>query len=124
MNSRLLNFNTVKIRFLRHYVLHTLKNFFESNRFVISILPTIEYEGDSQHKLLHFTIIGTNKNNGASPVAPSFQQVDDLIKERFISIKDGDLVEKDTSEITETQICCLNPVDFFKSTQSYKKFWK
>ncbi len=120
--KELSNYET-KIRFLRHYVLHTLKSFFESNGFVISILPTIEYEGDRQHKLLHFTVIGTNKNNDANPVAPSFQQVDNLIKEKFISINDGDFVEKDTSKITETQICCLNPVDFFKSTQSYKKFW-
>ncbi len=113
-----------RIRFLRNYVITTVKNFFEHNGFIAEFLPTIEYEGDNKHKLLHFTVIGTNKKDDATPVAPSFQKVDDLIKERFITIDEEELVEKVTEKISESNLNSCNPVDIFESSKSYNKFWK
>ena len=111
-----------KARFLRSYVIETLKNFFQYNDFVPEFLPVIEYEGVNKHQLLHFTVLGASKKE-KSGTAPFFQKIPDLLKQKFITIENNEFVNKKTKDIDESDVD-LNPVNNFSNSKSFKQLWQ
>ncbi len=111
-----------KARFLRSYVIETLKNFFQYNDFVPEFLPVIEYTGINEHKLLHFTVLGASKKE-KSGTAPFFQKIPDLLKQKFITIENNTFVNKKTNNIDESDVE-INPVNIFSNSKSFKSLWK
>ncbi len=111
-----------RTRFLRLYIIKTLKNYFEYNGFIPEFLPVIEYLGVNEHKLLHFTIIGIAKTEKTGS-APSFQDFSKLIHQKFITIVNSEFKIKEIKEINEFDIE-TDPVRSLANSKSFKKLWQ
>lgn len=111
-----------KARFLRSYVIETLKNFFQYNNFVPEFLPVIEYKGVKEHNLLHFTVLGASKNEKTG-VAPSFQNISTLLQQKFISIVNNEFTNKKVNKIEEIDVE-IDPVKSFSNSKTYKNLWQ
>ena len=122
LSNRNLKKSEKKTRVLRSYVIETLKSFFQYNDFVPEFLPVIEYQGVKEHKLLHFTVLGASKKE-KSGMAPFFQNIDSLLKQKFITIENNQFVNKKTKNINELDVD-LNPVSIFSSSKNFKQLWQ
>ncbi|QTA79433.1 Uncharacterized protein dnl_17030 [Desulfonema limicola] len=110
-----------RARYLRSYVIETLKNFFQYHDFVPEFLPVIEYEGVNKHQLLHFTVLGASKKEKTG-TAPFFQNIPDILKQKFITIENNQFVNKKTNNINEVDVE-INPVNIFSSSKAFKLLW-
>ena len=111
-----------KARFLRSYVIITLENFFRNNGFVPHFLPVIEYVGINEHQLLHFTVLGASKKEKAAGIAPFFQEVPDLLKQKFLKIENNEFVNKEINSINELDVE-INPVNIFSNSKAFRHLW-
>ena len=106
-----------KKRLLRMYVIESLTYLFNNYNFKLELLPTIHYEGVNSHKLLHFTVMGTQIENLET------QEINyELLKQKFICINNKEFVNCNHKNIEEniTQLCS---VESFKQTDTFCKIW-
>lgn len=108
-------------RFLKSYVLESLKEYFKTQGFIPEFLPVIFYQGVGEHKLLHFTILGTSMAEKTG-TAPFFQNLSELLRQKFIIASDNGFELMNTENIKENKIS-LNPVEIFSSSTTYDKLW-
>jgi len=109
-------------RFLKSYIIDALKNYFIVHGFIPDFFPTILYKGIGGQHLLHFTVIGTSQIGRTGP-ANCFQNMLDLIKQKFLTINSGRIELLTVNNIDEIDIS-NNPIEIFNSSKSYNKFWK
>ena len=116
-----------KARLLRSYTIQNLKTFFTSNGFIPEFLPTINYNGKPLPRskkdfiLLHFSILGTQMKEAAG-VAPFYQNMDELIKQNFIYVRDGDIQEIEVPNLKEEKVQ-YTPIEYITKSKSFIKHW-
>jgi hypothetical protein len=108
-------------RLLRYYFYDILKDHFKANGFIPDFLPTILYEGAGKNKLMCFTLIGTFVKN-PSATAPFNQQIDSLIKQKFIYPNKGELNVLDGIDFERN--ISTNPIDELVNLSTYKGLWE
>ena len=125
--------NEKSAHLLRSYTILNLKEYFISNGFIPEFLPTINYNGkpkrkirgidSGDHILLHFSVLGTQMEQAAG-VAPFYQDLEDLIKQKFIYIRDGEVVTQEI-QLHEDEIeVKFTPEINISESNSFKKYWK
>jgi hypothetical protein len=110
-----------KIRLLKLYTFHVLKNHFCSRQFIPDFLSPIYYEGTGNHWLICFTVIGTYEKT-ASGSAIFNQDIAKLLYSKFL-IADKDSIkplENDNFEETNTE---ADPVKLFGNSETYNRHW-
>ncbi len=108
-------------RFLKSYVLESLKEYFKTQGFIPGFLPVIYYRGTGDSALLHFTVFGTAMLEKTG-TAPFYQDICRLLKQRFITTgKDG--FELMNNEYIPEEEVFVNPVEIFSSSHTYKRYW-
>ncbi|MCK4761308.1 MAG: hypothetical protein KAW12_03850 [Candidatus Aminicenantes bacterium] len=110
-----------KPRFLKSYMLDSLKEYFKTQGFIPEFLPVIYYQGVGGNKLLHFTIFGTGMPEKTG-TASFFQDIPELLKQKFITVLDNkfELLKEGNIEENDVQ---LNPTEIFSKSKTYKKYW-
>jgi len=115
-------------RKLRSYAIQNIETYFSSKGFIPEFLPTINYNGlplprsKKDTILLHFTVLGTQMQEAAGK-APFYQNVEDLIKQNFIYIKDGNIQSNAIANLTETEVQ-FNPENYLINSESFKRYWQ
>jgi len=110
---------------VKAFVYHNLIQFFTQNNFIPEFLPTIFYEGDNNHPLLFFTIVGTQVE-AKSGVPTPFQKIKDLVNCKFMSITDDENFVHNEKLVLENDVGWgnnLNPLHLFKKSKTCKKLW-
>lgn len=117
-----------KARLLRSYTIQNLKTFFTSNGFIPEFLPTINYNGKPLPKgkgrrfiLLHFTVLGTQMAQRAG-VAPFYQNIDDVIRQNFIYVRDGVIQEVKIPDVEEQDVN-YTPEEYMLNCESFVRHW-
>ncbi len=107
-------------RILRAFVYDNINSIFSHYGFNSEFLPVINYTGNGNHKLLHFTVIGTKMSLTAGR-ATAFQKIESFVSEKFIDIENNtfqnivsDMEEKDVN---------VNSLNVFKNSKTFKKLW-
>jgi len=109
------------IRLLRLYLITTLSQQFCSCQFIPEFFPSLYYEGSGGNKLICFTVLGTFDDN-PSAVAPFFQNIEELISEKFLNpqkTKIEHLIQKNVTELN----CIKDPIKNIESFKSYNESW-
>lgn len=114
-------------RVLKAYVFKVMRDAFGHYGFIPEFLPVIRYKGvntgNNKNILLHFTIVGTYNTPSPGGVSIS-QQADRFLKQKFVSVEDGNFVPLTYNEtFTETNPK-TNPIELFQKTQVFKRFWQ
>jgi hypothetical protein len=109
------------VRLLRYYFLDILRQHFTASGFIPSFYPTILYEGIGENKLMCFTILGTYYKQ-ASAIAPFYQEIQRLIRERFLYPKNQEIISLNcfSKEID----LISDPIKQFESFPAISKLWK
>ncbi len=95
-----------KAHLLRSYTIQNLKTYFAAHGFIPEFLPTINYNGKPMQGtpngivLLHFTVLGTQMQADTG-IAPFYQSVEDLLQQKFIYIRDGEVVENPEKKVCQ-----------------------
>ncbi|KAA6325383.1 hypothetical protein EZS27_025400 [termite gut metagenome] len=116
-----------KARLLRSYTIQNLKAFFISNGFIPEFLPTINYNGKpiprskNDFILLHFSVLGTQMTTAAG-IAPFYQKIDELIKQNFIYVRNGNVQDIKIPNIEEMDVQ-YTPEDYITGCDSFVKHW-
>jgi len=111
------------IRLLKAYVFDVLRNFFCDCGFTPEFLPVINYIGAGSKRknwLLLFTIIGA-ENRGVSR-AQYFQDTEDLLNQKFLTIKKKKIDHRHQQGIDENE-CFKNSIEAFCNSECYKNLW-
>ncbi|MCK5058222.1 MAG: hypothetical protein KAT34_16335 [Candidatus Aminicenantes bacterium] len=110
-----------KSRFLKSYVLDSLKDYFKTEGFIPEFLPVIFYEGVGGYKLLQFTVLGTSKTEKTG-TAPFFQSISELLWQKFIIASEKGFKLMNAENIEETDVN-LDPRKIISSSKTYEKLW-
>ena len=86
-------------------------------------LPTILYKGTKGINLLHFTVIGTKVQIGASGTAGWNQCIKEVCKQKIITVENGTFSRIELEDIEETD-SALNPVRSFSNSKLYRELWR
>jgi len=109
------------IRLLKAYIFDILKSFFCNYGFTPEFLPVIYYKGAGKENwLLLFTIIGAENENVAR--AQYFQNTENLLKQKFLTIKSNSLDHWHQINIDEIE-CLKDSVEAFCNSECYKNLW-
>lgn len=115
--------STKSIRLLKAYIFDILKNYFCDCGFTPEFLPVINYIGAGRGRknwLLLFTVIGA-VNKGVAR-AQYFQSTDDLLNQKFITIKEKKIDYWHQKGIDE-KVCFSDSVEAFCNSECYKNLW-
>jgi hypothetical protein len=110
------------IRLLKLYVFYVLRDHFCNCQFIPEFLPPIYYEGIGNKWLMLFTIIGTYFGSTASASAPFFQNEEELLKNKMLTINLKRVECLNIKDIKEAEVI-TDSVELFTRTISYKKHW-
>jgi hypothetical protein len=110
-----------KVRLLRFYFCDILKNHFTTNGFTPDFFPTILYDGVGGNRLVCFTVAGTYQKT-PSATAPFNQQIGKLIKSKFISPDENDLIRNEGEEF-ELNVK-TDPINHLVNFKSFKRLWQ
>lgn len=112
---------------IKAFVHHNLTQFFTVNQFIPEFLPVIYYEGDNNHPLLFFTVIGT-QITGTSGVANPLQKISDVLYGKFVSVNEHNTLENNENLTIHGDKCkswgVINSLHLFKESKTYKNHWK
>jgi hypothetical protein len=117
-----------KARKLRSYTIQNLRTYFTSKGFIPEFLPTINYNGKKIPRskkdfiLLHFTVLGTQMSQAAG-TAPFYQNIEDVIKQNFIYIRDGNIQNNSIPELNETGVQ-FSSENYLTNCESFKRYWE
>lgn len=110
-----------KARFLKSYVLDSLKDYFRTEGFIPEFLPVLFYEGVGGHRLLQFTVLGTSMTERTG-TAPFYQDLSELLNQKFIAASEKGFELMNAENIEEEDVD-MNPTVMISSSKTYKKLW-
>jgi len=110
-------------RIVRLFFAYYIKQKFEAFGFTPKLLPSLFYQGLKDVNLLHFTVFGINPTNTIAGSAPTYQTLDDILNQKFISIDNLKFVNKNINFDGEKDVE-LNPVKLFSDSATFKYLWQ
>lgn len=119
---RTLNGVEKNARIVRLFVLYEIEKFFNANNFISEIFPVIKYNGLKDTPLLHFMVAGIKSKPSASG-AHNIQNIDDIVKQKFVVIEDGKITNIDSELEEEVDVPIKAPVDLLVQSKTFKTHW-
>lgn len=113
-----------RIKLLKAYMYQKIRNFFCHCDFSPEFLPIIYYQGiggDKDNWLMHFTFVGSF-NKQTSGLAPCFQNTQDFLNQKFMTIKSNKLIPMNINGIEEIE-CQQDLVKAFEKSECYRQLW-
>ncbi len=86
-----------KIRILKAFVFESINEVYRNFGFCSEFLPVIVYFGDGNHKLLHFTVIGTRYHSKNVGKAATFQRIENFVSRKLIKIESDEFQNLDSN---------------------------